>query len=224
MQSRKDIEIIDTYRQQGLRRALIKEVKRKGIGNEQIWQVMGKLPRHIFVEHNLDEHIYADKAFPINNGQTISQPSTVAYQTQMLDVKKGELILEVGTGSGYQAAVLHELGCRVFSIERHKVLFDRVRRVYEALGYHGIKTFFGDGYLGLPMYAPFDKILVTAAAPEIPQTLKDQLRIGGRLVIPVGKGRSQQMMCLDKISADEFKVTKGPNFSFVPMLSGKVRD
>jgi len=176
------------------------------------------------VAHSLDEHIYADKAFPIESGQTISQPSTVAAQTTLLQLKPKEIVLEIGTGSGYQAAVLQQMDVYVLSIERHKPLFQRATKTLQALGCKNVKTFFGDGYKGLPNYAPFDKILVTAAAPEIPQALLEQLKIGGRLVIPFGAGQSQEMLCIDKVGENEFKKTKAGQFAFVPMLKGKVRE
>jgi protein-L-isoaspartate(D-aspartate) O-methyltransferase len=162
---------------------------------------------------------YKDKAFPIGAGQTISQPYTVAFQTQLLDVQPGDKVLEVGTGSGYQAAILVEMGARVFTVERQKELYVKAMQLLPQLGYRP-NFFFSDGTMGLPAYAPFDKIIVTAAAEEIPNTLIQQLKVGGRLVIPVGKRNAQQMMLVEKISESEFRTTSHGNFIFVPLLKG----
>ncbi|MCY7409214.1 MAG: protein-L-isoaspartate(D-aspartate) O-methyltransferase [Chitinophagales bacterium] len=212
----------DTSRHQGLRKRLVESIHRKGITDENVLQAMLKVPRHLFAfDSALIERAYDDTAFPIGEGQTISQPFTVATQSQMLEVKKGEKILEIGTGSGYQAAVLNEMGARVFTIERVKLLFQKTKPLLEKLGYTSIKCFYGDGFDGLPTFAPFDKILVTAAAPFIPEKLLEQLKQSGMLVIPVGEGDLQVMKRFTKISASEIKEEAFDAFRFVPMLPGK---
>lgn len=183
---------------------------------------MNRVPRHLFAfDSAFIQRAYEDNAFPIGDGQTISQPFTVAYQTQMLEVKKGEKILEIGTGSGYQAAILSEMGARVFTIERVKNLFEKTKLLLENLDYRSIKCFYGDGFDGLPAFAPFDKVLVTAAAPFVPEKLLAQLRNGGMLVIPLGEGDTQVMKRYTKISPAEIKEEAFDAFRFVPMLPGK---
>jgi protein-L-isoaspartate(D-aspartate) O-methyltransferase len=197
-------------------------LKQKGITDENVLKAVTAVPRHLFAfDSALIERAYDDNAFPIAEGQTISQPFTVAYQTQMLEVKKGEKILEIGTGSGYQAAMLDELGARVFTIERVKKLFDLTKSLLPQLGYPTVKCFYGDGFQGLPAFAPFDKILVTAAAPFVPDDLLTQLKTGGILVIPVGEGDTQLMKRFTKISESEIKEEVFDAFRFVPMLPGK---
>ena len=213
--------INDTLRHQGMRKKLVEELKMKGIRDKEVLDAISKVPRHLFMESTFLNFAYKDQAFPIGAGQTISQPYTVAFQTQLLQIKKNEKVLEVGTGSGYQAAVLVELGAKVFTIERQKELYTKVHKFLPDIGYTPA-CFFGDGYKGLPNFAPFDKILVTAGAPFIPEDLKNQLKIGGRLVIPVGNTQRQEMQLLIRISETEFKSEKHGGFVFVPLLKGTV--
>jgi protein-L-isoaspartate(D-aspartate) O-methyltransferase len=180
-----------------------------------------KVPRHLFMARGLEKLAYKDQALPISAGQTISQPFTVAFQTHLLDIHLGDKILEVGTGSGYQTAVLIEMGAKVFSVERQKKLFDETQLLMKELNYRP-QLFFGDGYAGLPMYSPFDKIIVTAGAPFVPEQLKSQLKIGGRLVVPVGE-QKQKMILLIKKSENEFEVSDHGDFAFVPLLTGKAQ-
>lgn len=211
----------DSLRHQGMRRKLVEGLRLKGIGDEQVLAAIGKVPRHLFMESSFLRFAYQDQAFPIGAGQTISQPYTVAIQSRLLQVEKNEKVLEVGTGSGYQAAVLLEMGAKVFTIERQKELFLKVQSFLPELGYYPA-CFFGDGYEGLPALAPFDKILVTAGASFIPEALKEQLRIGGRLVIPVGRENRQEMLVVIRISENEYKTEKHGGFVFVPLLKGTV--
>ncbi len=207
----------DTYRHKGLRRRLAQMVKHKGIKDERIIKAIERVPRHYFFDKALLEHAYQDKAFPIGEGQTISQPYTVAFQTQLLDVAKGDKVLEIGTGSGYQACILLELGAEVYTIEFIKPLYEKTKKFLPKIGYKP-HFYFGDGTKGLPSQAPFDKIIVTAAAPEIPKPLLDQLKAGGILVIPVGDSKLQKMMKV--IKKEEDKIEKEPHdlFSFVPLV------
>ncbi len=211
----------DTYRHKGLRKKLVEGIRSKGISNEKILTAINNIPRHFFLDSAFDEVAYEDRAFPIGEGQTISQPYTVAYQTQLLEINLFEKILEVGTGSAYQACVLAEMGSQVFTIERQKKLYDSNKSFSFLKKYHSIKFFYGDGYEGLPTFAPFDKILITAAAPEIPQKLIDQLKPGGMMVIPVGSGDVQQMMRISKMENGSLKEEVFDHFSFVPMVGGK---
>lgn len=211
----------DTLRHQGMRKRLAESLKIKGIRNAKILEAINKVPRHLFMESTFINFAYKDQAFPIGAGQTISQPYTVAFQTQLLQIEKNDKVLEVGTGSGYQAAVLLELGAKVFTIERQKELYTRVQNFLPEIGYHPA-FFFGDGNKGLPNFAPFDKILVTAGAQSVPVELKTQLKIGGRLVIPVGNEKRQKMNVITRISANEFKCEKHGGFVFVPLLKGTV--
>ncbi len=213
----------DTFRHKGLRKKLIDLLRTKGISDENVLNAMNEIPRHYFFDSSFLEFAYEDKAFPIGSGQTISQPYTVAFQSELLQVEKGMRILEVGTGSGYQASVLAEMGARVFTIERQKLLYNTLKSMGTALNYR-IRLFYGDGYAGLPAYAPFDRILITAAAPFIPEALITQLKIGGILVAPVGKGDNQIMTRVIKISETEVKTETHGTFRFVPMLTDKAQD
>lgn len=210
----------DSYRHRGMRKQLIKTLESKGIDNSKLLEVMGAIPRHYFFDKGFDDWAYKDVAFPIGEEQTISQPYTVAYQTNLLDIKPRDKILEVGTGSGYQAAVLHDMGAKVYTIERQEVLFKKTEKLLKELGYNNIRTFLGDGYQGLPRYAPFDKILITAAPGLIPEKLQDQLAIGGYMVFPLGgQNESQQMIRLTKTEGKP-KIEKFDFFRFVPMVKG----
>jgi protein-L-isoaspartate(D-aspartate) O-methyltransferase len=211
----------DSYRFQGLRKKLVDTIAAKGITNEKVLQVIGKIPRHFFLDSAFGEEAYADKAFPIGEGQTISQPYTVAYQTQLLEIEPFNKVLEIGTGSAYQAVVLAEMGAQVYTIERQKKLFELNKNFPLLKKYLTIKFFYGDGYEGLPTYAPFDRIIITAAAPEIPEKLIAQLKSGGMMVIPVGAGDVQRMMRITKQANGALKEEVFDNFSFVPMLGGK---
>jgi protein-L-isoaspartate(D-aspartate) O-methyltransferase len=211
----------DTYRHKGLRKKLVEVVRDKGITDEHVLKALNNLPRHFFMDSAFDEKAYEDKAFPIGEGQTISQPYTVAYQTQLLQVKAFEKVLEIGTGSAYQAAILATMGAQVYTIERQKKLFDLNRGFSFLKKYPNIKFFYGDGYEGLPTYAPFDKVLITAAAPFIPPKLIDQLKPGGMMVLPLGEGEVQRMMRITKLESGAIKEEVFDNFSFVPMLEGK---
>jgi protein-L-isoaspartate(D-aspartate) O-methyltransferase len=202
-----------------MRKRLKEEVANKGITDQPVLNAIGKIPRHLFMESSFTKFAYKDQAFPIGAGQTISQPFTVAFQSQLLKVKPHSKILEVGTGSGYQAAVLLELGAQVFTVERQQELYVKVQQLLPELGYHP-RFFFGDGYKGLPTYGPFDGIIVTAGAPYIPEDLKKQLKIGGRLVIPVGEGDRQIMTLIVRTDESSFEQTTYGNFAFVPLLKG----
>ena len=188
----------DSYKAKGLRRQLVKEIERKGIKSEAVLSAIGKMPRHVFFDSIFLEHAYEDKAFPIGEKQTISQPYTVAFQTELLNVSKGDKILEIGTGSGYQAAILLELGAEVFTIEYNQKLFQKTIDFLPKLGYNP-HFFQGDGSLGLPKHAPYDSIVVTAGAPNVPETLIKQLKIGGVLVIPVGDQKQQKMIAYKEV-------------------------
>ncbi len=211
----------DTYRHKGLRKKLVDGIRQKGITDEKLLNAISNIARHFFLDSAFDEVAYEDRAFPIGEGQTISQPYTVAYQTQLLEIKSFEKILEVGTGSAYQACVLAEMGAQVYTIERQKKLFDSNRSFTFLKKYPNVKFFYGDGYEGLPTYAPFDKILITAAAPEIPKKLIVQLKPGGMMVIPLGSGDVQQMIRITKLENESLKEEVFDYFSFVPMIEGK---
>ena len=215
------MDLNESPRHKGLRKRLVDGLKIKGIRNEDVLEAIGKVPRHLFMESTFIQFAYKDQAFPIGAGQTISQPYTVAVQTQLLQIKKGEKVLEVGTGSGYQAAVLLEMGARVFTIERQKELYKKVHKFLPEIGYNPA-CFFGDGYKGLPGFAPFDKIIVTAGAAYIPEDLKQQLAINGRMVIPVGSEHRQEMNVVIRLGENEFKTEKHGDFVFVPLLKGTV--
>ncbi len=210
----------DTFKHQGLRKKLVDIISKKGIKQQNVLAAIGKIPRHLFMDNAFIGFAYEDNAFPIGAGQTISQPFTVAVQTELLDVKQHDKILEIGTGSGYQAAVLVAMEGVVYTIERQKELFQKTKEFLPKIGYN-CKFFYGDGYKGLPALAPFDKIIITCGAPEIPTALIKQLKIGGKLVAPIGGGDIQEMQLLDKISDKENRITTHGKFSFVPMLSDK---
>lgn len=210
----------DTYRHKGLRKKLIDSIRDKGITDENVLNAMMNIPRHFFLDTALQDIAYQDRAFPIAEGQTISQPYTVAYQTQLLQVKQYDKVLEIGTGSVYQASVLAEMGAQVFTIERQKKLYEKNKNFIFKSKYPNIKFFYGDGFEGLPTYAPFDKIVITAAAPLIPPKLIEQLKPGGKMVLPLDEGKYQRMLRITK-SEDGYEEESFENFSFVPMLKGK---
>ncbi len=210
----------DTYLHKGLRKKLVEEIKSKGIRDQAVLDAVGNVPRHFFMDSSFTKFAYKDQAFPIGSGQTISQPYTVAFQTELLRVKPGDRIMEIGTGSGYQAAILIEMGARVYTIERIKKLMTKAKTLLPSLGYNP-HFFYGDGYSGLPTYAKFDKILITAAAPQIPENLLDQLKTGGRMVLPIGNSYSQVMTLVVKTGENDYKKTEHGYFVFVPMLKGK---
>ncbi len=210
----------DTFKHKGLRQQLVNTLISKGITNEAVLKAIGAIPRHLFMDSGFLDHAYQDKAFPIAADQTISQPYTVAFQTELLQVNKGDKVLEIGTGSGYQAAVLCELGAKVYSIERQQELFKKTSKFLPKLGYRAKKLIFGDGYKGLEEEAPFDSIIVTAGAPFIPKPLLAQLKIDGRLVIPVGDD-VQIMTLYIRTSAKEFEKQEFGEFRFVPLLEDK---
>ena len=212
----------DSYRHKGLRAKLVEEISCKGITDERVLAAIGKVPRHLFMESGFINFSYKDSAFPIGAGQTISQPYTVAFQTQLLEVWPMDKVLEIGTGSGYQTAVLLEMGARVYTIERQRELYLKSKALLEQMGYNP-HFFYGDGYQGKPSYGPYAKILITAAAPEIPQALVDQLEVGGRMVLPLGDTMGQDMTLVEKISPTETRVTAHGRFIFVPMLKGTQR-
>jgi protein-L-isoaspartate(D-aspartate) O-methyltransferase len=210
----------DTFKHQGLRRKLIEEIRRKGILDENVLSAIDKIPRHLFMDNAFVNFAYVDKAFPIGSGQTISQPFTVAKQTELLSIKPYEKVLEIGTGSGYQAAVLIAMEANVYTIERQQDLYKKTKDFLPTIGCK-CHFFYGDGYKGLPKFAPFHKIIITCGAPEIPEELLEQLKVGGKMVAPIGVGNIQQMQLIEKISDTEHKVTTHGNFSFVPMLKDK---
>lgn len=209
----------DSFRHKGLRKKLVEEIKGKGITDQKVLDAINKIPRHLFMESGFINFSYKDSAFPIGAGQTISQPYTVAIQTQLLELKPMDKVLEIGTGSGYQTAILMEMGTKVFTIERQRELFLKAKFLLEKLGYHP-HFFYGDGYLGKPTYGPYNKILVTAGAPEIPEKLVEQLEVGGRMVVPVGDNMGQDMLLVERISETETRVTNHGRFIFVPLLKG----
>ncbi len=210
----------DTNKHQGLRNQLAKVLEEKGITDKNVLEAIKKIPRHLFLNSSFEDFAYQDKAFPIGAGQTISQPYTVAFQSQLLEVKKGDKVLEIGTGSGYQTAVLFALGATVYTIERQNELFKSTSLLLPKLGVRPKHISFGDGYKGLPNYAPFDSIIVTAGAPMIPQPLMAQLKIGGRLVIPVGDD-VQIMTMLIRKNETQFEKHEFGDFKFVPLLENK---
>jgi protein-L-isoaspartate(D-aspartate) O-methyltransferase len=212
--------MVDSFRHQGLRKQLIEHLASKGISNLKVLNAMNKIPRHLFMDNAFVNFSYQDKAFPIGAGQTISQPYTVAFQSQLLEIKPYEKVLEVGTGSGYQAAVLFLLDAEVFTIERQRELFLKTKKFLPTLGYNCMFVY-GDGYKGMSKFAPFDKIIITCGAPFIPEHLVAQLKLGGRMVAPIGDGNIQVMHLIEKISETETRITTHGEFSFVPMLNDK---
>jgi protein-L-isoaspartate(D-aspartate) O-methyltransferase len=217
--------IEDSYRHKGLRKKLVETIREKGIRDNDVLDAINRIPRHQFMDSSFLNFAYQDQAFPIGSGQTISQPYTVAYQTELLKVKKGDKILEVGTGSGYQACVLAAMGAKVFTIERQKKLYDKTRLFLKKLNYSSIKTFYGDGYKGLPTFGPFDKIIITAGAPFVPEDLLKQLKINGILVVPLNiENNIQEMTRIIRSKNDIFDKEVFDKFRFVPMLSNKAHD
>lgn len=211
----------DSLIHKGQRARLVESLRKKGISNEKVLSAINKVPRHIFFESALIQHAYEDKAFPIGAEQTISQPFTVAFQTQLLDVNPFNKILEIGTGSGYQTMILIELGAQVFTIERQQELFRKSRTSLNAMGYNPF-FYYGDGYEGLPTYGPFDRILITAATPIIPEKLISQLKPGGRMVVPLGNNNIQTMKLIVKNEDGSLDSSEHGSFMFVPMIKGKV--
>jgi protein-L-isoaspartate(D-aspartate) O-methyltransferase len=210
----------DTTKHQGLRNKLVLLLQEKGINDKNVLQAIQKIPRHLFLDSGFEDFAYQDKAFPIGAGQTISQPYTVAFQSQLLELKKGETVLEIGTGSGYQTAVLVSMGAKVYSVERQNELFKKTSLLLPKLGIRAKQLSFGDGYKGLPQFAPFDKILVTAGAPILPEALMSQLKVGGKLVIPLGE-KEQVMTVLVRINETQFEKYEYGDFKFVPLLENK---
>lgn len=214
----------DNYRHKGMRRIMVEELRNKGIKDENVLTAINNVPRHVFLDSSFLEFAYQDKAFPIGSGQTISHPYTVAFQSSLLDIKKNMKVLEIGTGSGYQACVLAEMGAKVFSIERQRKLYMKTKALLSELNSR-IKTFLGDGNKGLPTYGPFDRILITAAAPEIPQALIEQLKVGGMIVIPLCENEDHQtMLRLTKQEGGSLLREEYGDFKFVPMLKGLGED
>jgi protein-L-isoaspartate(D-aspartate) O-methyltransferase len=214
----------DNYRHKGMRKSLVEELKNKGISDENVLNAINTIPRHVFLDSSFLDFAYQDKAFPIGSGQTISQPFTVAFQSSLLEIKKNMKVLEIGTGSGYQACVLAEMGAKVFSIERQRKLYTKTKAFLAEFPYR-IKMFLGDGNKGLPTYGPFDRIIITAAAPEIPQALIDQLKVGGMMVIPLSENENcQTMLRLTKQEDGSMKREEYGDFRFVPMLKGVGED
>lgn len=214
-------QVEDRYQHKGLRKQLVDSIREKGITNEQVLDAINKVPRHFFLDTAFDKIAYEDRAFPIGNEQTISQPYTVAYQTQLLELKPLQKVLEIGTGSAYQSCVLAEMGAKVFTVERQKALFDQNKTFDYLKKYHNIKFFYGDGFEGLPTYAPFDRVIITAAAPFIPPKLIDQMKPGAMMVVPVDEGERQRMKRITKQAGGELLEETFDAFSFVPMLVGK---
>lgn len=209
--------MLDTSKHKGLRKRLVEELIKKGIDSKMVLNAILNIPRHFFIDNDFESHAYIDKAFPIDSNQTISQPYTVAFQTSVLEIEKNDKVLEIGTGSGYQTAVLVKLNSNVYTIERQHVLYRKSMKRLNMLGYSPKLIKYGDGYLGLPEHAPFDKILVTAGASEIPKKLLLQLKIGGKIIIPVGD-MNQEMILINRKSETKFEKKKLGKFNFVPML------
>ncbi|MEM1328393.1 MAG: protein-L-isoaspartate(D-aspartate) O-methyltransferase [Bacteroidota bacterium] len=209
----------DKYYHRGMRRKLVAQLRQKGIKNEHVLEAIGRVPRHFFLDNAFEELAYEDQALPIGEEQTISQPYTVAFQTELLDVQKGHRVLEIGTGSGYQASILAALGAEVYSIERQENLYWRTKELFRKMQVNNVRLYLGDGYEGLPKYAPFDKIIVTAGAITVPETLQEQLLIGGTMVVPVGRP-TQQMYRVVRITETEFYSQVYGEFRFVPFEKG----
>jgi protein-L-isoaspartate(D-aspartate) O-methyltransferase len=214
-------DYLDTYQHKGFRKRLVELLRTKGITDEIVLEAINTIPRHFFLDSAFDKIAYEDRAFEIGANQTISQPYTVAYQSQLLQVKKNDKVLEIGTGSVYQSSVLAEMGAWVYTIERQKKLYDEQKNYYLRPKYPNIKFFYGDGFQGLPAYAPFDKIIITAAAPMIPPKLIEQLKVGGMMVIPLNEGEIQRMLRITKMADGSITQESFEAFSFVPMLTGK---
>lgn len=214
------MKILDSHKHQGLRRQLVKTLVSKGVKNQRVLDAIGSIPRHVFMDSAFLNFAYEDTAFPIGADQTISQPYTVAVQTTLLEVSAGTKVLEIGTGSGYQAAVLNALGCKVYSIERQKILFKKAKKNLADMN-TTVKGFYGDGYKGLPAFGPFDRVIITCGAPYIPEALLDQLVVGGIMVIPVGEGADQEMLKIRKLHEGKYEETRHGDFRFVPMLPDK---
>lgn len=210
----------DSFRHKGLRKKLVESIRDKGISNQIVLDAINNIPRHLFMDTAFVNFAYQDKAFPIGSGQTISQPYTVAFQTDLLSVNHYDKVLEIGTGSGYQAAVLSLLKADVYTIERQKDLYNKTKEFLPSLGYH-CNFFYGDGYKGLTNFAPFDKIIITCGAPSLPEELLKQLKVGGKMVAPIGESDVQIMHLIEKISKNDHKITTHGKFSFVPMLNNK---
>tara|TARA_B100001758_G_scaffold97577_1_gene83467 strand:- start:28 stop:669 length:642 start_codon:yes stop_codon:yes gene_type:complete len=213
--------MLDSYKHKGLRNKLVEELINKGIKDLSVLDAIANVPRHLFMDSGFIDHAYQDKAFPIGSGQTISQPFTVAFQTELLNVKKGDKILEIGTGSGYQAAVLCELGAKVFTIERIKELYRKTSVFLPSINYRPKKMIYGDGNIGYVDESPYDGIIVTAGASEIPEKLFTQLKIGGRLVVPIG-AEVQKMVLYLKKAENEYEIKDFGDFQFVPLLKNKI--
>jgi len=213
----------DTYRHKGMRAQLVESLREKGIKNNEVLEAINRVPRHIFMDSSFLEYAYQDKAFPIGSKQTISQPYTVAFQSELLEARENMKVLEIGTGSGYQACVLLEMGLKVFSVERQLNLYKKVKKFFDTHRYK-VRVFHKDGFEGLPTFAPFDRIIITAAIPALNDTLKYQLAIGGILVAPVGPGGHQTMTRILRSGEDEFTEEFHGGFVFVPMLPGKAED
>ncbi len=213
-------KLVDRYREKGARKKLVELLRDKGIGDEKVLKAIGKVPRHYFFDETFWTQAYKDIAFPIGDGQTISQPYTVAYQTELLHIKPGEKVLEIGTGSGYQTCILLELGAKVYTIERQENLYKRTSQVLPHIGYHA-EFFFGDGSKGIAEYAPYDKIIVTAGAPLVPEIMLKQLKIGGILVIPVGDENSQKMITVIRVNEKDYERISLDTFRFVPLVGEK---
>ena len=210
----------DSFEAKGKRLRLVNELRNKGITDEEVLRAMNVVPRHLFIDDAFLVHAYVDKAFPISAGQTISQPYTVAFQSSLLKVKKRDKILEIGTGSGYQAAILAEMGAKIYTIERFRELYLKAQIILRELKYNSVNFFYGDGHEGKPQYSPFDAILITAATKSIPQPLLEQLKVGGRLVAPVGGKGLQKMTLVEKIAENEYRYSYHGSFVLVPMLTG----
>lgn len=212
---------LDSFKHKGLRRKLVSQLRSKGIDNEKVLAAIDRLPRHFFMDSAFLQFAYDDTAFPIGEGQTISQPYTVAVQSDLLDVHPGMKVLEIGTGSGYQAAILFELGAKVYTIERHRPLFKKAKQILSLLN-TTVKVFYGDGYKGLPAFAPFDRVLVTCGAPSLPEELINQLKPGGVMVVPIGEGEVQVMSRIVKNPDGTLEQSTHGTFRFVPMLENRI--
>ncbi|WP_410221287.1 protein-L-isoaspartate(D-aspartate) O-methyltransferase [Pedobacter sp.] len=210
-------KFVDNYREKGARKKLVEQLRERGISDEKVLKAIGKVPRHFFFDETFWSQAYKDIAFPIGEGQTISQPYTVAYQTELLHIQKGDKVLEIGTGSGYQTCILMELGAEVYTIERQENLYNHTIKVLPGMGYHA-NFFLGDGSKGIAAHAPYNKIIVTAGAPFVPELLLKQLKIGGILVIPVGDEKTQKMLTVIRVSENDFEKIELDTFRFVPLV------